>query len=92
MADFVLDSLPPKIRDKGVKSKKYKQVVHPHNYDLISVPERAPVLGPGSEDLHQSTQQRPHGRHATVLGKERASRERARVVCSTDIGQTVKMQ
>ena len=24
--NFVLDSLPPKMRDKGVKSKKYKQV------------------------------------------------------------------
>ena len=26
VSSFVLDSLPPKMRDKGVKSKKYKQV------------------------------------------------------------------
>ena len=26
VSNFVLDSLPPKMRDKGVKSKKYKQV------------------------------------------------------------------
>lgn len=31
VSNFVLDSLPPKMRDKGVKSKKYKQV-HAQTY------------------------------------------------------------
>ena len=34
VSSFVLDSLPPKIRDKGVKSKKYKQVFFLHRYDF----------------------------------------------------------
>ena len=32
VSNFVLDSLPPKMRDKGVKSKKYKQV-HAQTYN-----------------------------------------------------------
>ena len=71
----MLDKFPPKIRNKGVKSKKYKQVEDQHNQSMIRVTERAPVPGPGSKDIQQSFHHRSGGREAVGAGKERTCRE-----------------
>ena len=73
----MLDSLPPKIRDKGVKSKKYKQVFFLHRYDFVSLFLSPLVIGGasfpglGAENFQQELQQLSHGRDPSHNGQER---------------------
>ena len=89
VSNFVLDSLPPKMRDKGVKSKKYKQV-HAQTYNswtpiytFISFIGGASVPGSGAEDLQQELQRLPHGRHPAHHGQEWAGWEEGRWCLAT---------